>query len=128
MVGGLFGLGYLLGPNATGETVVVLTFLDWIVAGIMLAMAVIGKKRQYSVNHREYEVSERVKCPYCAELIMSDAKVCRFCNRELETALDVVERDDSDSEYVYIKCPHCRYEQWDQYDRQCLNCGKLLAL
>lgn len=27
-------------------------------------------------------------CPYCAEKIQSAARVCRFCNREVEPALD----------------------------------------
>ena len=28
--------------------------------------------------------AERRQCPYCAEFVMRDAKVCRFCNRALE--------------------------------------------
>lgn len=31
----------------------------------------------------EQEGTRRVKCPYCAEMIMPDAKVCRFCGRDL---------------------------------------------
>jgi hypothetical protein len=34
-------------------------------------------------RRRDLVAGKRVPCPHCAELIMPQAKVCRFCGRDL---------------------------------------------
>lgn len=80
----LFGvfIGAIVGTSGMG----LMQLVDIIVVIILVIMAITGKKRfSYitpSVNVSN-ENSGRVKCPRCAELIMPDAKVCRFCGYEL---------------------------------------------
>ena len=63
-----------------------LSFVDLLV-GIWLVIAAIFGKSNLDIEESDYESpeyeSERIKCPQCAELIMKDAKVCRFCGYKL---------------------------------------------
>ncbi len=41
------------------------------------------------VQDRCAENSGRRKCPFCAEMIMAEARLCRFCNRELPAVAQI---------------------------------------
>jgi hypothetical protein len=43
----------------------------------------IGIALGFGLVRRSTRTEGRVPCPYCAEMILPGAKVCRFCGREL---------------------------------------------
>lgn len=49
------------------------------------------------------------KCPYCAELIKKQAKVCRYCGRELLSSSKSIKRTISNTRHISTsqQCPKC---------------------
>jgi hypothetical protein len=45
---------------------------------------------RWALQHHAREASGRVRCPYCAELVRRDARICRFCGRELSESSPTV--------------------------------------
>jgi len=69
------------------------------------------------------ERQDRRACPYCAEMIMREAKICRFCGREVEpsptptSVAPIVIEGGS-----FVRCPVCNTKNYPTVDR-CEKCG-----
>jgi hypothetical protein len=59
-----FIIGVLLGP-----------------IGVILAL--LSSTDEKAVEKKQFASGEMKKCPHCAELIKNDAKVCKFCGRDV---------------------------------------------
>lgn len=68
-----FGLGFLLGP------------LGVLIAVLLPPTAEAQARKNLAVEKAQDRLSTATerKCPFCAELIKSEAVICRFCNRDV---------------------------------------------
>lgn len=81
----VFALGLTAGSIAQskGKSFAVYFLLGALIpiVGVILAIALPPNREE--IERRELAVGNQKTCPFCAELIRSEASVCRFCGRDL---------------------------------------------
>jgi hypothetical protein len=76
-------------------------WLGWFIYGLFLwPIALINlfvlPRNEKALEERKVSTGELVKCPHCAELIRPEAKVCRFCHRDVTPASTDLATDTSE--------------------------------
>jgi hypothetical protein len=64
------------------------SFLGWWIFGaalfiVALPLAIVLKPDNSALEKRKLSQGGFKKCPHCAEIVKSDAKVCRYCGRDI---------------------------------------------
>lgn len=82
------------------------SFVAWWIFGallfiVALPMAIIVKPDEAGMAQR----SNARKCPHCAELIKREARVCRYCGRDVVPV--AAETPDRDGSGRLVICPLC---------------------
>jgi ATP:corrinoid adenosyltransferase len=75
VIGGMIGSG----KGKTGAGVA----LGLLLGPLGVIIALVMKTDTQRVETQAIESGESRKCPFCSELIKVDAKVCRYCGRDL---------------------------------------------
>ena len=119
----------ILGTLATLTFIGAIIGIPMIIGGGILLFIGGGNPQQINIVNNvpeQKDVEERVECPFCAELIKPNAKVCRYCNRELPVKITLIKS---------VTCPYCNFSFTDETEIcpkcerivcECENCGAVL--
>lgn len=90
-------------------------FLSFLV-GILVVLAM-PKKDEQLVQSEDSSFTknsageELVKCPFCAEWVKSEAKVCKFCKRDIESEIADLKREEANQTIAAAKLATARSEE-----------------
>lgn len=107
------------------------SFLAWLILGLLFGIfALLASGFMPSINKSEAQsqidkkiksiTNDERKCPFCAEIIKKEAKLCKHCGKEVEPIFEDNGFLQHDKTY---SCPYCSAPLKDNLE-VCSTCGK----
>lgn len=91
--------------------------------GILIAAVLAVQPVSQTVNPQLQATNQdRRPCPYCAEMILREAKVCRFCGRDIEPLPAISAIAPLEVRGDFLRCPNCDTKNYKNADH-CEKCG-----
>jgi len=70
--------------NGKGRSGIGFFFLSFFLSPLIgLIIALVSYPNEEKIEEKTISTGERKKCPFCAELVKTEAKVCKHCQRDL---------------------------------------------
>jgi len=70
--------------TSKGNSFVLTLFVSLLFSPFLgLVLAVISRSNEELIEKRQIQAGKGRRCPYCAEIVKTQAVVCRFCGKDL---------------------------------------------
>lgn len=98
------------------------SFFLWYVYGVALFIVALIHSIIIKKNDNAFVGEGMVKCPYCAEFVKKEAKVCRYCNRDLPSPTEQLIAINQEPVITGSVCQYCK-KPVSPNDERCPNCS-----
>ena len=97
----IFGVGSAISAANKGRSIFLWFLIGFLIGPFGFILSLVVAKNTKAIEEKAINSGEMRKCPFCAEIVKSEAKICKHCSKELpEISFDLA------SQKIQVKSIH----------------------